>query len=870
MSRDSRTTSLIRRPNVVRLALVAVLAAASGQRAGAVDYVRDVRPILAGKCFACHGADEAARQAGLRLDERDAALATLDSGQRAIVPGKPDESALVARITSADAQFAMPPAETGKKLSPQEVATLRAWIAADAPYARHWAYVKPVRPALPAVRRGNWPRGAIDHFVLARLEAAGLSPSPPADRATWIRRVSLDLIGLPPTADEVQDFVLDSRPEAYDALVDRLLAKPAYGERWASMWLDLARYADSQGYAPDGPRTIWRWRDWVISALNANMPYDRFTIEQLAGDLLPDPSAMQIAATGFHRNTQLNTEGGVNLEEFRHAAVVDRVNTTFAVWMGSTLACAQCHHHKYDPFSQRDYYQVFSIFNNTDDFNTDNPVLEVPRVGQDAEFAQVKADLAAAQTRWDEQTKARDALQAEWESRASQPPAASAGESPAESAPAGQSPAADTTAEKAPTDTAAAAPPPKEIAEILALPADKRDKKQQEKLQAYHRGLSADWKKVDEELAGLKRKFDEVSTTVPIMHEGTPRPSFIYVRGEYQSPGEAVKPGVPAVLHPLAAGAPANRLGLAQWLVDAENPLSARVAVNRLWQELFGAGIVETAEEFGTQGEPPSHPELLDYLAVEYRESGWDTKHMLRLIVTSATYQQSAATSAALVERDPHNRLLARGPRSRLPAEMVRDQALAISGLLSPKMYGPPVQPPQPSVGLSAAFGSSTDWKTSEGEDQHRRAIYTRWRRNLPYPSMVAFDAPERNICAARRMRTNTPLQALVTLNDPVFVECAQAFARRIIREGGSDAQGRAAWALAQAVKRRPTTGEAERLAELYTQSRRELEAAPEKAEALATKPLGPLPDGMNALDAAAWTVVANAVLNLDETLTKP
>jgi mono/diheme cytochrome c family protein len=846
---------------------MAIVVAVCAPPARAVDYLREVRPILAGKCFACHGADEAARQAGLRLDERDPALAQLASGERAIVPGKPDASALVARITSSDADMAMPPAATGKKLTPQEVATLRAWIAADAPYARHWAYVKPVRPALPAVRRGNWPRGAIDHFVLARLEAEGLSPSPPADRETLIRRVSLDLTGLPPTADEVQDFVLDSRPTAYEELVDRLLAKPAFGERWAAMWLDLARYADSQGYAPDGPRTIWRWRDWVIGALNANMPYDQFTVEQLAGDLLPEPSVMQIAATGFHRNTQLNTEGGVNLEEFRHAAVVDRVNTTFAVWMGTTIACAQCHHHKYDPFSQRDYYQVFSIFNNTDDFNTDNPVQEMPRAGQDADFAQTKSHLAAVQTRWDEQTKAIDAAQTEWESRAIQPAAAA----PAENAGAEKTPA-----ENAPADKAEAKPEtntnplPKEIAEILAIPADKRDKKQQEKLQAYHRGLSPDWKQLDQELSGLKRKFEDVSTTVPIMHEGTPRQSFIYLRGEYQSPGDPVTPGMPAVLHPLPAGAPANRLGLARWLVDAENPLSARVAVNRLWQELFGLGIVETAEEFGTQGEPPSHPELLDYLAVEYRESGWDTKHLLRLMVTSATYQQSAAVSKALVERDPHNRLLARGPRVRLAAEMVRDQALAISGLLSAKMYGPPVQPPQPPVGLSAAFGSSTDWKTSEGEDQHRRAIYTRWRRNLPYPSMVTFDAPERNICAARRMRTNTPLQALVTLNDPVFVECAQALARRIIREGGSDTKARAGWALGQAVGRRATTGETERLTELYSQARRELEAAPAKAEALATKPLGALPEGMNALDAAAWTVVANAVLNLDETLTKP
>ena len=839
MLSDSRMNVVARQQ--LFAALIGVLAcAAFTKSATAVDYLHDVRPILAGKCFGCHGPDEEARQAGLRLDQRDAAMALLDSGHHALVPGKPEESPLLARVTSDDPQFAMPPS-AAKRLTAQEVETLRAWIMAGAPYAQHWAYNKPVRPALPAVERKNWPRGAIDQFVLARLEAEGLLPSPQADRETLIRRVTLDLTGLPPTADEVRSFVLDSRADAYGELVDRLLASPAYGERWATMWLDLARYADSQGYAPDGPRTIWRWRDWLIAALNANMPYDQFTIEQLAGDLLPEPSIEQIAATGFHRNTQLNTEGGVNLEEFRHAAVVDRVNTTFAVWLGTTMACAQCHHHKYDPFSQQDYYQIFSMFNNTDDFNTDNPVQELPRLGQVTEFAQIKNELATLQPQWDEQTKARDAQQAEWEK-----------------------------AVAAATGDDGAGKPPQEIADILAVAADKRDKKQQEKLQAHHRALSDEWKLLNERLTALKRQFEAVSTTVPIMHEGTPRQSYIYVRGEFLSPGKPVQPGVPANLPQLPAGAPANRLGLARWIVDAENPLTARVAVNRLWQELFGTGIVETAEEFGTQGEPPSHPELLDYLAVEYRESGWDTKHMLRLIVTSATYRQSAALDAALAERDPKNRLFARGPRGRLSAEMLRDQALAISGLLSRKMFGPPVQPRQPPLGLAAAFGSSTDWTTSEGEDQYRRALYTRWRRNLPYPSLVTFDSPDRNVCAVRRMRSNTPLQALVTLNDAVYVECAQAFARCILREGGSDDLRRADWAITQAVGRRAAAAEAERVAALYVQARQQLSADPAKAEALATKPLGALPEGLNALDTAAWTVVANVVLNLDETLSKP
>jgi hypothetical protein len=495
-----------------------------------------------------------------------------------------------------------------------------------------------------------------------------------------------------------------------------------------------------------------------------------------------------------------------------------------------------------------------SIFNNTDDFNTDNPVIETHRVGREAKFVQVKIDLATAQSSWDEETKRRDALQPEWETT----------EAPVKTSPDAQFKDAQSKDAGSPTAL------PQDIAVILAIAPDKRDKSQRDKLLAYHRGLSSEWKTVDERLQLFKQQLDEVSTTVPIMHDGTPRPTFVYLRGEYQNPGESVIPGVPAALHPAPAGTKLDRLGLARWLVDPENSLTARVAVNRLWQELFGLGIVEMAEEFGTQGEPPSHPELLDYLAVEYRESGWDTKHMLKLMVTSTTYQQSAAVSLDGVERDPYNRLLARGPRARLSAEMLRDQALAISGLLSTKMYGPPVHPPQPSLGLSAAFGATTDWKTSEGGDRYRRAIYTLWRRNLPYPSMVAFDAPERNVCALRRMRTNTPLQALVTLNDPVFVECAQALARRVMIEGGSAAASRAAWIWTQTVGRPPTPGEAEHLAGLYAQARTTLEREPAKASALATKPLGPLPEGMSEVDAAAWTVVANVVLNLDETLTKP
>lgn len=816
------------------LALSTAVASVGADVAPTIDYLRDVRPILARNCFQCHGPDDAARQAGLRLDDAEQAVVELESGQRALVPGDPQASELLARVEATDAGLAMPPEEIGRRLTATEIDTLRKWIAAGAPYAKHWAYVAPIRPELPNVTDVAWPTLEVDHFVLAKLEQEGLSPSASADRATLLRRVTLDLTGLPPTPEEVAAFASDERPDAYEQAVDRLLASPAYGERWASVWLDLARYADSQGYAPDGARTIWRWRDWVIEALNANMPYDQFTVEQLAGDLLPDATTSQVVASAFHRNTQLNTEGGVNLEEFRHAAVVDRVNTTFAVWMGTTLACAQCHNHKYDPFSQREYYQIFSIFNNTDDFNTDEPTIPVAVVGSEAEFAVAKAELAIAQAARDAATTARDAQQADWE----------------------KSVAADTL--------------PKEIAEILAITADKRDQPQKDKLAAHHRGLSEEWRHADERLQKAKDRYGIVSTTVPIMREGTPRPSFVYLRGEFLSPGDPATPGTPAALHAPPADAKLDRLGLARWIMSADNPLTARVAVNRMWQELFGVGLVETAEEFGMQGDPPSHPKLLDWLAVDYRENGWDTKRLLKQLVMSSTYRQSSQVSPELVARDPYNRLLARGPRVRLSAEMVRDQALAISGLLSPKMFGPPVQPLQPSFGLAAAFGSSTDWQTSEGEDSHRRAIYTRWRRNLPYPSLVAFDAPERNVCSLRRMRTNTPLQALVTLNDPVFVECSQALARRILAEGGDSNAARAERALQLAVGRDALPQEVERLVTLYQQAYDVLAADPAQATALATKPLGPLSEGANHAEAAAWTVVANVVLNLDETLTKP
>lgn len=799
-----------------------------------IDFNRDVRPILASKCFHCHGPDDAVRKAGLRLDLHSGAIKELKSGSTAIVPGKPAQSELIARVTTTTSGV-MPPVKMGKPLEAKEVAILKQWIEQGAKYAAHWSYVKPVRPELPAVKTQGWTVNPVDYFILARLEKDGLKPSPAADRFALLRRVSVDLTGLPPTIEEAETAAKDPSPEWYEKFVDRVLAKQTYGERWAQSWLDLARYADSQGFANDPDRTIWRWRDWVIQALNDNMPFDRFTIEQLAGDLLPNPTQSQLIATGFHRNTLTNTEGGTNAEEFRSAAIVDRVNTTMQVWMATTIACSQCHNHKYDPFSQKEFYQLYAILNNTEDANSgsDAPTISVPAVGMEREAEALSVRLAKVRKEFDEETARVDAGQLEWELS---------------------------------VDPATL---PKDIAEIVVQPIGKRDKRNEPKLLAFHRGLYPGWKALDAEVRELDAQAKKVLTTAPILREGKPRPTNIHIRGDFLSKGEAVQAGLPAIFSQPPAGQPINRLTLAQWLVNADNPLTARVAVNRLWEEIFGIGLVESSEDFGIQGESPSHPEMLDWLATEYVRLGWNTKQFLRLLVTSAAYRQSAQATPEALQRDPYNRLLARGPRVRLSGEAIRDQALFVSGLLSPKLYGPPVQPPKPSFGLSAAFGSSTDWTADSGENRYRRGLYIRWRRNAPYPSLTTFDAPERTVCTSRRLRTNTPLQALVTLNDPVFVEAAQALGRRMISQGGATTEARVVHGFRLCLTRPPSEQETRRLAELFDRVRQQYSANPAKALAMATKPLGPLPQGMDAVDLAAWTVVANVLLNLDETLAK-
>jgi hypothetical protein len=694
----------------------------------------------------------------------------------------------------------------------------------------HWAYQKPVRPELPKVKNSRWERNPIDAFVLERLEKEKLKPSPEADRTTLIRRVSLDITGLPPTPAEVDAFIADKSRNAYEKLVDRLLASPHYGEKWARHWLDLARYADTHGYEADPFRTMWPYRDWVISAFNRDVPYDQFTVEQIAGDMLPEATQEQKIASGFHRNTMFNTEGGVDHEQARVETIVDRVNTTATVWLGSTLGCAQCHTHKYDPFTLTEYYQMFAFFNNADE-----PELELGTEEQVAKEKKLHAEIAKLKEMLKKATPELTAAQEAWEKG----------------------------------DTSKA---PEGIRAILKVAAAERTKKQKAELQDHFRATLPEFATTREQLAALQKEEESLKKELPktlVMKEREqPRETHILVRGNFLNKGDQVHPGVPAILPPLPAGEPTNRLTLARWLMNPENPLPARVAMNRIWEQYFGHGIVETVEDFGTQGEAPTHPKLLDWLATEFARQGWSMKAMHRLIVTSATYRQSSRATPELVERDPYNRLLARGPRFRVPAETVRDIALQASGLLSPKIGGPSVFPYQPD-GIWTQIYSGNKWEPSKGEDKHRRGLYTFWRRTSPYPAFTSFDAPSRELICTRRPRSNTPLQALDTLNDPTYVEAAEALAWRMMKEGGPDNARRIEYAFRLCVSRQPEAKETKRLLALYEEELARFESDHEAAQKMATSELGAMPDKVKAEELAAWTVVANVLLNLDETITK-
>jgi len=763
-----------------------------------IDFDRDIRPILADTCFHCHGPDRAQRKADLRLDTREGAFADLGES-RAIVPGKPDESELIHRITASEEYERMPPADSGRSLSQKQIELLTRWVADGAEWSHHWSFVPPERPALPPPPKHGEVHNAIDRFVLARLEEEGLKPAPAAAKEKLIRRVTFDLTGLPPTPQEIDAFLADDSPDAYEKVVDRLLASPRYGERMAMPWLDAARYADTNGYQTDGTRPMWPWRDWLIDALNANMPFDQFTLEQIAGDMLPEPSLDQLIATGFNRNHMLNGEGGRIAEESRVEYVVDRVETTTAVWLGLTAGCGRCHDHKYDPLTQEEFYGLYAYFNNVDETgavdrssSTAAPTIRLPTDGQKAKQAELESRIRRLEEQVNELKK----------------------------------------------DEAA--------------------------------GTKADLESLEKQLADTRRTLDKHKKsyliTMIMRERAKPRQTHLLLRGQYNKYGEKVSARVPDILHPLPEGAPNNRLGLARWLVDWENPLVARVTVNRFWQLFFGTGLVRTTEDFGTQGERPTHPRLLDWLATEFMRD-WNIKRMHRLIVTSATYRQSAKAAPELIARDPENRLLARGPRHRLSSFALRDQALALSGLLVEKQGGPPVQPYQPEgIWKDFSFGKIV-YKQDHGEKLYRRSLYTFWRRSVGPTTM--FDTSPRQVCELRPRRTNTPLHALTLLNDPTFGEAARRVARRMIIEGGGAPAERLRWGFRAATARYPTPEEEQILAASLARLLKQYREQPSAAEELITVGEAPRDASLDPIEHAAYTGVASLILNLDEVLNK-
>jgi hypothetical protein len=1112
-----------------------------------VDFNKDVRPILSHTCFRCHGTDESSRKAKLRLDLREEALR-----QRKdiipIVPGKPEKSEVWRRITTQDPNDQMPPPDSRIVLTRQEVETLGNWIRQGAAYSKHWAFELPKLPEVPSIARGAVAINPIDNFVVARLAEHGLRQNPEADRHTLIRRLSFDLIGLPPTREEVAAFVQDKSPGAYDRVVDRLLASPHYGEKWARLWLDLARYADSTGYGSDQLRlNMWPYRDWVIEAFNRNMPYDQFTIEQLAGDLLPNPTIRDRLATTLHRNTMRNTEGGTDQEEYRVAAVKDRVNTTMQVWMGLTAGCAQCHSHKFDPISQREYYQLFAIFNQTDDAERDDeaPLMTMPLEDQ-TRWEKIKAEIAGLRSQMKVNTPEFENELSEWSAKVTEPvtwqsltfaegsskngvlrlepdgslktgtnvatsekftaqfktslkgitafrletlpekdakgeasltgieisakaagaqmttgrfvrieglpgqlihlaevEVFSGGSNVARNGTASQSTTGyggdasraidgntngkfaensvshtgdgdpnpfwevdlgkefplekiivwnrtdgleqrlagakllvlDGTRKPAYSEKMAEAPqpsrefalsgwtridlnsassdsitegngpenivngnknsgwrialdaphaavfeaakpvgddgetllsitlnqaekdrslltnfrftattksgpvrelPPALRAILLVAPAQ-RSPEQSDTLADYFRPEAAAYSNLRNQIADAESNLARIKTvSVPVMQERTKdrRVSHILAKGNFLAPMDEVLPAVPVSFNPGPTN-DADRLALAKWLMAPDNPMTARVAVNRFWAQLFGLGIVETEEDFGTQGSQPSNPELLDWLAVTFHKPqsqgglGWDMKALLKLIVSSQTYRQSSIPRKAATKRDPRNQFVSHYSRRRLEAEAIRDQALAMAGLLSPRIGGPSVYPPQPDGLWEIAFRGKEDYPTSTGEDRWRRGLYTIWRRIAPNPTMAAFDAPNREVCTLRRFPTDTPLQSFVTLNDPVFFEAAQAFARRILREAKGGTRAKIKWALETALSRPATPTQIAAMTKLRKKIARELRANPDSAKRLAASPELPLPPHADAVELAEWTAIANVLLNLDAVLVK-
>jgi mono/diheme cytochrome c family protein len=1004
--------------------------AAGGPR---LAFNRDVRPILAGNCYQCHGPDRNNRQMGLRLDREEGAKTALATGNVAIVPGNLEKSALYQRITNPDEQKRMPHISSGKeRLSAAQIATLRRWIEEGAEWQPHWSYIRPSRTPPPAVRRAEWPRNPVDAFVLAEIERAGLAPSAEAERPALLRRLSFDLIGLPPTPDEVSAFVADKAEGAFERQVDRLLASPRFGERMALFWLDLVRYADSVGYHSDNPRTVWRYRDWVIDAFNRNMRFDRFTTEQLAGDLLGRSTREQRIASGYNRLLQTTEEGGAQPREYRAIYLADRTRNASTVWLGATLGCAQCHDHKFDPYLAKDFASFGAFFADVaeppvgrrePDYLPD----EAQRPRLDALQSEIKRlrkelekstpEIEAAQERWEatlagaraygfstlepvEASSAngtrvliqgndfslmattasgpkppRDTYTVKFKTAlkgitafrleantfeelpkggpgrdpeggfvvseivikdgAGRPIAlrnATASTPPSRGATALFGPAAAVDGRTAEGGWALAAadgeshrlvveavhpvgageettftvvlhqnagqgrtlgrfrmaatsdPRPvrtepgveigKEILAIAATERARRTDEQREKIAAFYRRMAPALASVRTALRAAELAMADLVKDVPqslVSVAQDPEPVRILPRGNFlDDSGEVVTPAVPHFLPQVdTGGRRATRLDLGVWMTSADNPLSARVFVNRLWKLMFGQGLSRTLEDLGSQGEWPTHPELLDWLAVEFTESGWDVKHMLRTLVTSATYRQASRAPREVLERDPYNRLYARQSRLRLDAELVRDNALAISGLLSPRVGGPSARPYQPKGYWAYLNFPPREWDDDAGEDQYRRGLYTWWQRTFPQPSLLAFDAPSREECLAERTRSNVPQQALVLLNDPTYLESARVFAERILREGGPTFEDRLRWAYARALARAPSEDEVRILGAFFKKQWAGYRADPRAAGQLVAAGQAPVPKDVNVVDLAGWTSVARAILNLPEVITR-
>lgn len=1007
-----------------------------------IDFGRDVRPLLSNKCFACHGPDEEHREADLRLDQAESATAF------AIVPGDPDASELIARLTTEDSDLLMPPADAGERLTAEQVELLRSWIAQGAEFDKHWAFEAPSRPEMPAAAQDDWGRNPIDAFVLDRMRKQGLSPSPEADREVWLRRLSLDLIGLPPTIEEVDRFVADPSPGADQAQIERLLKSPHFGQRWARLWLDAARYADSDGYEKDKPRVMWSYRDWVVNAFNRDLPYDQFIMQQIAGDLLPDADQASRVATGFLRNSMINEEGGADPEQFRMEAMFDRMDAIGKSILGLTIQCGQCHSHKYDPLTQHDYYRMFAFLNNT--YDAIIPVYsEAEQAQRDAiasRIDEIENDLKASTPDWQQQLAA-------WEVEARQVPfdweilhpievpyegqkfrvmddssilsesyapvssspkfvmqtesegitglrlellthpqlplggpgrsirgtaaltefsvwvapvddpgkqtqvklvSATADVNPQPSPQPDYLKAKDAASDKRivgpisfaidgdkqtawttdngperrnqsrqavfvfeqpvgfPQGTLITVQPtmthggwnnndnhnclmgryrfavttqvepvadtiPRQVRQWLAVPVPSRTQTQQDAIFGFWRSTVEAWADANREIESLWQTHPEGTTQLVLQEQPSPRQTFVLSRGNFLSPEQQVEPGVPDFLHELPQGDPQSRLTFAKWLVDPRSPTTARAIVNRLWQAYFGTGLVETSDDLGSQGTSPSHPELLDWLAVELMENDWSLKHLHRLIVSSATYRQSSGREPSANERDPYNRMLARGPRFRVDAEIVRDIMLAASGLLDETMGGPSVYPPAPRFLFDppASYGPKT-WNEETGGDRYRRALYTFRFRSVPYPMLETFDAVPGNVSCIRRNRSNTPLQALTTLNEPLAMECARALADNTLRDGGETDEQRLIHAMRCCVARTPQQDEIETLQRMLDRQRARIaqgEVDPAKIVGITEQDAQPQSEASEGSptvsERAAWTLLTRVLLNLDETITK-